>query len=841
MSWLLLSLLLTSIPVQSQADTLPTPSLQAMPLNHELRLDGRLTEPDWRRAPIAADFRQTEPVEGAAPSFPTAVRMLYGPDALYIGAMLYDPEPHRIRRLLGRRDQFNQADWFSVFVDSYFDRKTAYVFAVNAAGVLVDGLLTTGGGPRSGNSSPDLSWDAVWEAAVAVVDSGWSVEMRIPYAMLRFPLAEVLTWGILFRRDIARLSEVNEWPFIPRNIRASGFVAYFARLEGLRGLRPSRNLQITPYVVSNGSRLRKNNGQVSSSLDADTGFDLKLGLTSSFILDLTLNPDFGQVEVDPAVLNLTAFETVFEERRPFFTEGAQIFNFSYGREGQLFYSRRIGAAEPIIGAAKLSGRTEGGLSLGLLGATTGNDFQPKHHYLVGRLRQELGTYSTLGGMLTGLFRQPSGDGSLRYSLAGGTDWDLRLGGNTFRFGGHLSFSHRQVNGQEAPTGLATALRLERLRGLWTYGLGLDGFDDHFNVNDVGQLRRNNLVRFWMRLGHQFNNNQPFGPFQRADAFLFSWHQRSYREGIYMGSGFFMRAAALTRSFAELELQVRGDYLWGGYDLYEARGLGPIYQPRQLAIEGEYGTDTRQSLQLRPSFRLEFDKEGGRSLDTGLKLDWSAMDWLNLKTQLRLNQEHNLLRWASNESFARLPDGWAIGTRSASPSRLSEEEYHLLPSAEPLDKLATHYKPYEGFFDRYYVAVFGRRDTRSLELSLRSTLTFSPMLSVQNFTQLLLARGRYTDPALRLDKDTLLPFPAYPKRHEFVLNSFRFNIVLRWEYRPGSVLYLVWAHDRNTYDRLDPLQPDSWYQKLTFPEQLRDTFRLFPNNAFTIKLTYLIFS
>lgn len=544
--------------------------------------------------------------------------------------------------------------------------------------------------------------------------------------------------------------------------------------------------------------------------------------------------------MDPAVLNLTAFETVFEERRPFFTEGAQIFDFSYGREGRLFYSRRIGAAEPIIGAAKLSGRTEGGLSLGLLGATTGHDFQPEHHYLIGRLRQELGTYSTIGGMVTGLFRQQSDD-ELRYSLAGGTDWDLRFGGNTFRFGGHLSFSHRQVNGQEASTGLATALRLERLQGVWTYGAGLDSFDDRFNVNDVGQLRRNNLVRLWMRLGHQFNNNQPFGPFHRADAFIFSWHQRSYREGLYMGSGFFMRAGALTRGFAELELRVRGDYLWGGYDLSEARGMGPIYQPRQLSIEGEYGSDTRRSLRLEPSFELEIDEEGGRRLNTGLQVEWSALDWLDLRTELSLRQQHNLLRWASNESFARLADGWALGAESAAPDELTEADFTRLPSAGPLDELATRYDPYEGFADRYYVAVFGRRDTRALELSLRGTLTFSPMLSVQSFAQLLLARGRYTDPSLRLDKDTLLPFPDYPKRHEFVLNSFRVNVVLRWEYRPGSVLYLVWAHDRDAYDRADPFQPDSWYQELTFPEQLRDTFRLFPDNAFTVKLTYLIFS
>ncbi|WP_218587554.1 DUF5916 domain-containing protein [Rhodothermus profundi] len=814
--------------------------MRAIPLNHGLRLDGRLAEPVWQQAPAATAFRQTEPVEGAEPTFPTAVRVLYGPDAIYIGAMLYDPEPHRIRRLLSRRDQFNQADWFAVAIDSYFDRKTAYVFAVNAAGVLADGILISTGSPRR-RGEPDLSWDAVWEAAVAVVDSGWSVEIRIPYAMLRFPRADSMTWGIFFRRDIARLSEVDEWPFIPRAVRSAGTVAYFGHLTGLRGLHPGRNLQITPYLVSNGSRLQLRNGQIQSTLEADGGVDLKLGLSSNFILDLTLNPDFGQVEVDPAVLNLTAFETVFEERRPFFTEGTQIFRFSYGREGRLFYSRRIGANEPIIAAAKISGRSEGGLSLGLLGATTGADFQPRQHYLVGRLRQELGPYSTIGLMATGLFLSPRASGDLAYSLAGGTDWDLRFGGNTYRFGGHLSLSHRQQKQQPALTGWAMALRLERLQGVWTYGAGFDGFDDRFDVNDVGQLRRNDLQRIWARLGHQFNNYRPFGPFQRADAFMFTWHQRSYRDHVYLGSGFFLRAAALTRGFARIELRARGDYLWGGYDLYESRGMGPIYRPRTLMIGGSYETDTRRRTRLQPSLEAELDEAGGRRLNTGLELSWNARAWLDLTARLSFEQEQNLLRWASNETFARLPEGWAIGTRSTAPTRLSAEDFYLLAGSDPLEQLAARVSPYPGFEDRYYVAVFGLRDTRRLEFTLRSTLTFSPMLSVQSFAQLLLARGRYTDPALRLDKDTLLPFPAYPKQHEFVLNSFRVNVVLRWEYRPGSVLYLVWTQNRNTYDRPDPFQPDSWYQRLTFPEQLRDTFRLFPNNAFTVKLTYLIFS
>ncbi len=294
-----------------------TPSLEAAPVNAAIHVDGRLDEADWRNAPPASGFLQSEPNEGAQPSQKTEVRVLFSDDALYVGARMFDTEPSKIQRTLGRRDAFNQADWFQVAIDGYRDRKTALLFAVNAAGVQVDGTLSGG--------DDDLSWDAVWTSEVHVDDEGWTAEIKIPYSMLRFSRAERQTWGINFRRAIPRTAEEVEWSLVRREDEARGVVAGFGTLEGLRGIHPRRNVQVTPYVLAGARIDEERRGLSDAALDANVGADVKVGLAPNVTLDLTVNPDFGQVEADPATLNLSAFEVVLRERRPFFVEGLDIF------------------------------------------------------------------------------------------------------------------------------------------------------------------------------------------------------------------------------------------------------------------------------------------------------------------------------------------------------------------------------------------------------------------------------------------------------------------------------------------------------------------------------------
>ena len=318
--------------------------------------------------------------------------------------------------------------------------------------------------------------------------------------MLRFSEAERQTWGVNFRREIARLSEVDDWVMVPRE--ESGSVRHFGLLRGLRGIRPLRNVQVTPYSLSRMTTSEADGGGLAYDRNLDVGADLKLGLSSNVTLDATINPDFGQVEADPAELNLTTYETFFPEKRPFFIEGVQIFDYDLGigGEGSLLYTRRVGgAASPIIGAAKLSGRTGGGLSFGGFGAATGASFDPERYYGVARLKQEFGGQSYVGGMATG-YGRAGAPGVERRSLAGGVDWDLRWRQNTYGLRGHLTTSSVARPGTDAGTrtGFGTFATLERLRGSLTWMASFRVFSDRFNPNDLGRL----LVNDWVRLTGQ---------------------------------------------------------------------------------------------------------------------------------------------------------------------------------------------------------------------------------------------------------------------------------------------------------------------------------------------------
>jgi hypothetical protein len=305
-------------------------AIRAAKADHNLTIDGILNEQDWGKAEVIRHFVQREPAEGAPATRLTEIRILFGADNVYVGAEMYDT-PGEVENTLGRRDEFNRADWLLVSFDSYFNRRTAYTFAINAAGVQLDGIQgripTTGTTVNSRIEGLDTSWDAIWFSAVSITDKGWSAEMRIPYSMLRFPGVEEQTWGLHITRRIPRLGEVTEWPYIPRTERTN-LVARYGQIQGIRNLEPRRNLQIRPYILAGldvfESASNPGNGDHNTRFDA--GGDIKVGLGPNIMLDATVNPDFGQVEADPAVLNLTAFETLYTEKRPFFVEGAEIFS-----------------------------------------------------------------------------------------------------------------------------------------------------------------------------------------------------------------------------------------------------------------------------------------------------------------------------------------------------------------------------------------------------------------------------------------------------------------------------------------------------------------------------------
>ncbi|MGH7506600.1 MAG: DUF5916 domain-containing protein, partial [Longimicrobiales bacterium] len=415
------------------------PSVRAVRLVDGIALDGRLDEPVWERSVPASDFIQDEPYEGRPATERTEVHVVYDDDALYIGARMFDSTGD-VRKRLGRRDShLADSDWLYVMLDSYHDHLTAYQFSVNPAGVKRDEV-------QSSDGHGDGSWDAVWDVATTIDDQGWTAELRIPFSQLRFGHEQIQTWGIQFSRRMIAKDEVTVFSFTPKSER--GGVPRYGHLLGLEGLQPGKKLEVLPYSVLRAEYLEVGAGNPyrdGSDYFSGVGLDLKYRLTSSLTLDATVNPDFGQVEVDPAVVNLTAFETSFDEKRPFFVEGADIFRFGSTR---LFYSRRIGRspqgslpddaeftdrpdASTILAAAKLTGRTAGGWRLGFLDAVTAEEraayrtgdgleghavVEPRTNYLAARAQRYMRDgRSTVGGMFTAVHRE-LGDSSIGDAL-----------------------------------------------------------------------------------------------------------------------------------------------------------------------------------------------------------------------------------------------------------------------------------------------------------------------------------------------------------------------------------------------------------------------------------------
>ena len=432
------------------------PGALAVRMSAGIDIDGRLDEIAWSEAPPITDFTQNDPEEGQPVSEPTDVRFLYDDNALYIGGRLYDSGPVTTR--LARRDAMvADSDFFIVVIDSYHDHQSAYSFSTNPSGMKRDQVQSGrgfggGGFGRGGfGGRGGSSWDPVWDVATSITDEGWFVEMRIPFSQLRFSPEDAQVWGIQIERVINRKQERAVFSFTPK-LEATG-VARYGHLTGIRGVGAGRKLELLPYVGMSAEYIDQapssqvafgNPFRSGSDYFGRAGLDLKYRLASNLTLDASVNPDFGQVEVDPAVINLTAFETRFDERRPFFIEGAEIFQFarggpggSTGRGPQVMYSRRIGrrpqgrvsssavfsnapTATTILGATKITGKVRGNWSVGLLEAFTGREYapyvddlsspgesivEPPTNYLVGRVRRDLRAgQSQIGMMATAVNR-----------------------------------------------------------------------------------------------------------------------------------------------------------------------------------------------------------------------------------------------------------------------------------------------------------------------------------------------------------------------------------------------------------------------------------------------------
>ncbi len=822
----------------AQAEFTGQRMLTAAPTNG-IQVDGVLDDADWQSVQPGSDFITFRPNEGEPSSQKTEVRVLYGKNAIYVGAMLYDTEPDRIRRILTRRDETNGADMFLAAFDSYNDKKTAYMFGVTAAGVQFDAILT-------GNGDDD-SWDAVWDSAVRVTPEGWCLEMAIPYSQLRFTEGGT-TWGVEFQRQIRRVGEESFWAPLTSDQTGSGIVQFFGRLEGLQDVSPRRVLQVAPYTLARANRFESavDAGSASADYDAKVGVDFKVGLSSNVTLDATINPDFGQVDADPAQLNLTTFETFFQERRPFFLEGTQIFDFTYGSgDGALLYTRRIGGDAPIIGASKVSGRLASGLSVGVLAAATGQDRNPDRWYGATRIKQEFGSQNYVGAALTGFSASDESSADVQ-TITGGGDWDLRVGADDqWKFEGSLAGSIRSVDGvADDLKGYALYVGFDQVKGNFTPGSGLRIYSPDFQINDVGRFRQTNLLQARVGGNQRWNKGEPFGPFLRAETGGFTDQNWRYDDGTYRGSSINIFSFAQFTNFWSANLFASIADV-GGVDVRETRGLGPISNIRNGGINLGVDTDSRKRFELEPGIGFWLGEDGGTTINGELEFNWNASDQIELSSEVGYDVSDNWTAWTANESIIDIGGDLFIGTNPGRPDGLVADDLVALPStaASLLDGLT----PYEGDLQianatGYYYPVFGSRDTRTFNWSTRANVIFTPKLSLQLYGQLFAARGRFSDFSLLANKDELRSF-AYPKQPDFSFQSFQANTVLRWEFRPGSALFVVWTQSRNLREaeRLltsGGLMPRSPFDQGT-GDQLRDTFSVFPDNVFLVKFSYLI--
>jgi hypothetical protein len=457
---------------QTNGQTVARKRIVAVRVNpHSPKIDGKLDDEVWRTAEFARDFTQKEPTAGEAARHRSEVAFVYDDDALYVGARLHCTNPDGILSTVARRDNAGTSERIIVSLDTYNDSRTAYSLAVTASGVRADYYH-----PTDSETNRYYDWDPVWEAQTARDAQGWTAEMRIPFTQLRFRNNDVQVWGINMNRWVPTGNEDSYWIMVPKDV--NGWSSRMGELVGIEGIKPSRRIEIMPYVA--GDALF-NKGAVDaddpfhdgSEFEGRAGADFKMGVGPNLTLEGTVNPDFGQVEADPAVVNLSAFETVFDERRPFFLEGGQLLS---GGGASYFYSRRIGArprltpqgdfmstpkSTSILGAAKLSGRLDSGLKVGVLGAFSQHEkadvyangefkevsVEPATGYGVLRLQQELGPSGSTGGIvLTGVERDLDNGSELdammrRRAITGGTDWNLRFKESTYELGANAGFSH----------------------------------------------------------------------------------------------------------------------------------------------------------------------------------------------------------------------------------------------------------------------------------------------------------------------------------------------------------------------------------------------------------------
>jgi hypothetical protein len=854
------------VPAFSKQDTIyPKKTYTTAETNLPVEIDGWLNEEAWNAVPWEGGFQMHEPYDDRTPTLETRFKVMYDKDHIYVAIRAFDTAPDSIVSRLTRRDEID-GDMVAFLFDSYHDLQTGFVFLISAAGSKADFYMSDDGG------SEDPTWDAIWWAKTQIDDQGWTAEVKIPFTQLRFDKSSGGIWGFQVAREIFRKSETDFWQPISRE--APGFVHLMGQLDGLSNIDPKKQAEIAPYVVTGSEWFEKEpeNPYRAEGIKRhiNAGVDAKIGITNNFTLDLTVNPDFGQVEADPSQVNLTAFETFFEEKRPFFIEGKNIFDYSLGMAGwnNLFYSRRIGRrpqhypsmeegeytdipqATKILGAAKITGKTKNGLSVGIMESVSAKEtavirngdersetVEPLTNYFAGTINKEFNKGNTiLGGMVTST-RRFTDEEHLNFlhtsALSGGINFEQYFADRSY----NVSFSAygSQVKGSEealirtqrSPVQFfqrpdAYHLTLDSSRtSLSGYGLNLSfaktsgrfnfgGFANlnapGLELNDLGFLTYTDeiLQVFWT--GYSFN--EPFSIFRRIRLFANQYNLWDFG-GVHALSGINVGGFTQFKNLWEASFHVdtdsemiRNTFLRGG---------------PSMKLPG--GTSASLSVGTNPRKKLSFEVDG---------FMYVARENSSRRYGIDFDISYKPI---SNISLALYPE-----------FSVQQSQLQYVSQQEP------------GEEKRY---IFGSIDRNTFSMSVRMDLILTPELTIQFWGQPFIASGKYdefkyiTDPHADKFADRFRSYASneisYDEANryyqvneagsglsygfddpDFNVKEFLSNLVFRWEYRPGSFLYLVWSQTRSGHDP---------WGHFKFGEDFLDMWDAHPTNVVMLKLSY----
>ena len=767
------------------------------------KIDGHLDEESWLLADKIDDFVQQDPDNMAAAGERTVVQVAYDDRFLYVAARCYVRDPATISAGLGRRGSIPASDKIGIGLDPRHDHLTGYFFIANPSGVQSDQAMYN-------DTREDSDYEAVWQVGTSITSEGWNAEFRIPFSQIRFSVAdeERSIWGLQIRRDIRATGEVDFWNASPRGTQ--GLVSLFGELEFDRRLSPPRRIELLPFTLARASRAadRKSSGAL------DGGMDLRVGLGTSATLSATINPDFGQVELDPAVLNLSVFETFYQEKRPFFLEDSRAFSSPFG-QFPMFHSRRIGqtpgrlplatnetlVSKPdqttILGAAKLSGKSNG-WTYGGLGALTAREYgvvdvtmtdaggqntvrraeklvEPLTMYSVGRVQRDMlkGT-SNVGVMATSVVREKTLD-----AFTGGGDFNLRWHKNLYTWNGGMFAAHAPIDGVEK-TDIAAVSNISYAGKYW----GFDGHYDHFGKNfrntDLGFMN-SRVNKDWLYGGLRLTQADPWKFSRKSDVFFYANRQwNADGLSIFENINWYLQTTLKNYWY----IGYGGDLNYEFYDDLDARGGPPIVKPRRHFYNLNLNSDSRKRWGFGLNTNGSHDVAGGwhRNVNVNLRLQPSGRVQANIGATLQ--RAVDSAQWIRNTDA----DG-------------------------------------DGVEDN----VYGRLRRNVVNITTRATYAFSRELTLEAFLQPFVAVGNYYD-IRKLARPMSFDFTpvSLDSNPDFNRKSLRGNVVLRWEYRPGSTLFVVWNTSTSDTDRPGEFSPR---------RDLADAFRAPGSHVFVVKLNY----